>query len=81
MISTLPRPIRAQHCVVCGPIRAPGVGVALYAGLHPDERLDVGVEAVGHQLELSVGRDEGDRAVVLEPGQSGDSKVFKSKHL
>ena len=60
---------------------SPGVCVALYAGLHPDEGLDVGVEAVGHQLELSVRRDEGDRAVVLEPGQSEDSEVFESKHL
>ena len=55
--------------------------MSLYAALHPDEGLDVGVEAVGHQLELSVRRDEGDRAVVLEPGQSEDSKVFESKHL
>ena len=55
--------------------------MSLYAALHPDEGLDVGVEAVGHQLELSVGWDEGDRAVVLEPGQSEDSKVFESKHL
>ena len=60
---------------------SPGVCVALYAALHPDEGLDVGVEAVGHQLELSVRRDEGDRAVVLEPGQSEDSEVFESKHL
>ena len=55
--------------------------MALYAALHPDEGLDVGVEAVGHQLELSVRRDEGDRAVVLKPGQSEDRKVFESKHL
>ena len=55
--------------------------MSLYAALHPDEGLDVGVEAVGHQLELSVRRDEGDRAVVLEPGQSEDSEVFESKHL
>ena len=55
--------------------------MALYAGLHPDEGLDVGVEAVGHQLELPVGRNEGDRAVVLKPGQSEDSEVFESKHL
>ena len=53
--------------------------MSLYAALHPDEGLDVGVEAVGHQLELSVRRDEGDRAVVLEPGQSEDSEVFESK--
>ena len=58
---------------------SPGVGVSLYAGLHPDEGLDVGVEAVGHQLELSVGRDEGDCAVVLKPGQSEDSKMFESE--
>ena len=60
---------------------SPGVCVSLYAGLHPDEGLDVGVEAVGHQLELSVGRDKGDCAVVLEPGQSEDSEVFESKRL
>ena len=53
--------------------------MSLYAALHPDEGLDVGVEAVGHQLELPVRRYEGDRAVVLEPGQSEDSEVFESK--
>lgn len=29
----------------------------------------VGVETVGHELELAVGRDEGNGAVVLEAGQ------------
>ena len=53
--------------------------VSLYDGLDPDEGFNVGVEPVGHQLELSVRRDEGDRPVVLEPGQSEDSKVFESK--
>mmetsp|Transcript_21420 Transcript_21420/g.67249 ORF Transcript_21420/g.67249 Transcript_21420/m.67249 type:complete len:257 (+) Transcript_21420:1433-2203(+) len=36
-------------------------------GLDPDERFDVGREAIGHEVELAVGRDEGDGPVVLEP--------------
>lgn len=32
----------------------------------PGWRTHVGVETVGHELELAVGRDEGDGAVILE---------------
>ena len=41
--------------------------VTLYYGLNPDERLDVGVEPVAHQLKLSVGRNEGNGPVILKP--------------
>jgi hypothetical protein len=47
-----------------------GLAVVLDGGLDPDERLDLCVEAVGHELEVSVGRDERDRAVVLEASQT-----------
>ena len=47
-----------------------GARVGLDDALDPDERLDLGVEAVGHELELAVGRDEGDCAVVLEARQA-----------
>jgi hypothetical protein len=44
--------------------------VRLDDGLHPNEGLDVGVEPVRHEIELPVGRDEGNGSVVLEPGQA-----------
>ena len=40
-----------------------------YEGLGPDERPDGRRDAVGHELEVAVGRDERDRAVALELGQ------------
>ena len=36
-------------------------------GLDPDERLDVSVQSVGHQLELAVRGDERDGPVILKP--------------
>lgn len=48
----------------------PAVRVWLDDGLHPDERLDVRGESVGHQVELPVRRYEGDRTIVLEASQS-----------
>lgn len=41
-------------------------GMRLDDALDPDERLDLGVETVRHELELAVGGDKGDGAVVLE---------------
>ena len=41
----------------------------LYHSLDPDEGLDLRVEAVRHELEVAVRRDERDRAVVLKAGQ------------
>ena len=46
-----------------------GARVGLDEALDPDEGLDLGVEAVRHELELAVGRDEGDCAVVFEARQ------------
>ncbi|KFY90763.1 hypothetical protein V498_05845 [Pseudogymnoascus sp. VKM F-4517 (FW-2822)] len=40
--------------------------VVLDHALDPNQRLDLRVEPVRHELELAVGRDEGDGAVVLE---------------
>ena len=47
-----------------------GVSVPLDHRFDPNQRLNVGVEAVRHELELSVGRDEGDGAIVVEPRQT-----------
>eukprot|EP00053_Salpingoeca_punica_P017751 m.171606 g.171606 ORF g.171606 m.171606 type:complete len:404 (-) comp17279_c0_seq1:208-1419(-) len=46
------------------------VRVPLNDRLDPDQRLDLGAEAVGHELKLAVGRDEGDGAVLLEARQA-----------
>jgi len=48
----------------------PAVGVSLDDRLHPDERLDVGVEPVGHQFKLTVRRNERDGAIVVKPRQT-----------
>src|SRR3569833_126005 len=48
----------------------PAAAVGLDDALDPDQRLDLGVEAVRHQLELPVGRYEGYGAVALEAGQA-----------
>ena len=55
--------------------------VGLNHRLDPDERLDVGVETVGHEVELSVGRDEADGAVVLEAGQPHTLMELDVLHL
>lgn len=47
-----------------------GARVGLDDALDPDERLDLGVEAVRHELELAVRGDEGDCAVVFEARQA-----------
>lgn len=39
-------------------------------GFDPDQGLDLCVQAVGHELELTIRRNEGDRAVVLETSQA-----------
>jgi len=44
----------------------PAVRVGLHDRLHPDERLHVRRESVGHQIELSVWGNERDRPIVLE---------------
>ena len=38
----------------------------LNARFNPNERLDMGVESVRHQLKLSIRRNEGDGSVVLK---------------
>jgi len=47
----------------------PAARVALDHALDPDQRLDLRVQAVAHELELAVGRDEADGAVVLEAAE------------
>ena len=54
--------------------------------LDPDERLDVRGESVGHEVELPVWGDEGDRAVVLEscqphtPSRQNVKRVKSNEH-
>jgi hypothetical protein len=57
-----------------------GVAVGLHDRLHPYQRLHVCIQAVGHQLKLAIGGDEGDGTVVLESGQTNalmEFDVFK----
>lgn len=55
--------------------------VLLDERLGPDQRLDLGVEAVAHELELAVGRDERDGAVVLEARQANALMELNVLHL
>lgn len=48
----------------------PGARMALHHAFYPDQRLDLCVQAVAHELELAVRGNKGDRPVVLETGQS-----------
>jgi hypothetical protein len=45
--------------------------------LYPDKRLDVGVEPVGHQLELTVRWNKRNCSVILEPTNSGLTSSVK----
>ena len=45
-------------------------GVRLNDAFNPNKGLDCGIEAVAHQLELAIGRDEADGAIILEAGES-----------
>lgn len=58
-----------------------GARVGLDGALDPDEGLDLGVEAVGHELELAVRGDEGYRAVILEAGESDALVELDVLHL
>lgn len=58
-----------------------GARVGLDDALDPDEGLDVGVEAVGHELKLAVGRDKGDCAVVFEAGEADALVELDVLHL
>ena len=40
--------------------------MSLNVRLYPDERLDLSVESIGHELKLPVGRNEGDGPVILK---------------
>jgi len=62
----------------------PAVCVSLNDGLDPDERLDVSVEPVGHELKLAVRWNERDRAVIVKPRQTNalmKLDVFKLNRL
>jgi len=48
----------------------PAVCVSLNHRLDPDQRLDVRVESVRHQLKLSIRRNERDGPVVVKPRQT-----------
>mmetsp|Transcript_28252 Transcript_28252/g.45933 ORF Transcript_28252/g.45933 Transcript_28252/m.45933 type:complete len:319 (-) Transcript_28252:79-1035(-) len=48
----------------------PRSAMGFHHGLHPDERLDVSVQPVRHEVELAVRRDERYGAIVLEPSES-----------
>ena len=55
--------------------------VILDHALNPDQWLDLGVEPVRHELELAVGRDEGDGAVVFEAREAHALVEFDVFHL
>ncbi len=44
----------------------PAMGVPLYLRLYPDQRLDMRVESIRHELKLPIGRNKGDGAIILE---------------
>lgn len=48
----------------------PAVRVRFHLRLHPDQRLHMGIESVVHQVELAIGWDEGNGAIMLKPGQA-----------
>lgn len=47
-----------------------GVGGVLDDHVHREERLHADVQPVAHELELAVGRDEGDQSLVLEAAEA-----------
>lgn len=47
----------------------------------PDEWFHLGIEAVAHELKLAIWRDEGDRSIVLESGQSNTLVKLDVLHL
>ena len=52
-----------------------------HRSFHPYKRFDGGREAVGHELELAVGRDEGDGTVVLEAREADTLVELDVLHL
>lgn len=55
--------------------------MALYYALDPDQGLNLRVQAVAHELELTIGRDEGDGPVVFESRQSHALVEFDVFHF
>mmetsp|Transcript_20800 Transcript_20800/g.61968 ORF Transcript_20800/g.61968 Transcript_20800/m.61968 type:complete len:308 (-) Transcript_20800:8-931(-) len=53
----------------------------VHDGLNPDQRLDVRVQSIAHELEFAIRRDERDGAVVLEAGQADTLVKFDVLHL
>ena len=47
-----------------------GGGLLGGGDLHPDERLDLGVQTIGHEVELAIGRNERNGFVVVEGGKT-----------
>lgn len=52
-----------------------------HIALHPYQRLDLRVQAVAHELEFAVWRNETDRPVILEPRQSHTLVELDVLHL
>ena len=48
----------------------PAMGVTLNVGLNPNERLDLSVQPVRHQLKLSIRWDKRDSSVILKPRET-----------
>lgn len=59
----------------------PRPGVGFHQALDPDERLDLRVETVAHELELAVGGYKADGAVVFKPRQAHALVEFDVLHL
>ena len=55
--------------------------VGLNHRLNPNERLDLGVQAVRHELEVTIGGDEGNGAVSVEARQADTLVELDVFHL
>ena len=53
-----------------------GVGGGFHNHINREQRLDSNVETVAHQFELSIGGNESDQTLVLEPAQSDTLMEF-----
>jgi len=59
----------------------PRTRVTFDHALHPDQRLDLGIQAVAHELKFSIGRDETYSTIVLEPRQPHTLMEFDVLHF
>jgi hypothetical protein len=70
-----------ELCFNFDDILDPATTMALDGGFNPNEWLDGRGEAVGHEFELSVRWDEGNGAVVFEPGEADTLMEFDIFHF